>query len=95
MVGVGGQCERVSMSKLGGSGGTLPRGNLKFKSSEMAKSASKTVNSNGNFLNITNYYYITLLLKIIILFFNIKYYYLNIKTTSYNLAPMFDKKKKK
>ena len=36
-----------------GSGGMLPRENLKFKSSEMAKNASKTVNSNGNFLNIT------------------------------------------
>ena len=31
----------------------LPRENSKFKSSEMAKNASKTVNSDGNFLYIT------------------------------------------
>ena len=31
----------------------FPRENLKFKFSEMAKNASKTVNNNGKFLNIT------------------------------------------
>ena len=31
------------MSKLGGSGSMLPRENLNFKSSEMARNGSKTV----------------------------------------------------
>ena len=50
--GVGGgltQYERVSVSKLGGSGCMLPRENLKFKSSEMARIASKTANGNVKF----------------------------------------------
>ena len=33
-------CERVSVSQLGGSGGMLPRENLKLKSSEMARNGS-------------------------------------------------------
>ena len=36
-----------------GSRGMLPRENLKFKSSEMAKNASQTVNGNVNSLIIT------------------------------------------
>ena len=39
---------RVSVIKLGGSGGMLPRENFKFKSSEMAINASKTAISNIN-----------------------------------------------
>ena len=37
------------MSKLGGSGGMLPREILKLKSSEMARNGSKTVKSEVNF----------------------------------------------
>ena len=40
--GEGGQCEKVSVSQLGGSGSMLPRENLNFKSSEMARNGSKT-----------------------------------------------------
>ena len=46
-VGVGG---RVSLSKLGGPGAYFPGKKLKFKSSELAKNAPKTVNSKGNIL---------------------------------------------
>ena len=47
---VGGtKCERVSVSQLGGSGGMLPRENLKLKSSEMARNGSKTAKSEVNF----------------------------------------------
>ena len=53
------------MRKTEGSGDMLPQENVKFRSSEMAKNASKTVNSNVKFTII-------------------------IKTTSYNLALVFD-----
>ena len=41
--------ERVSVRQLGGSGGMLPRENLKLKSSEMARNGSKTAKSEVNF----------------------------------------------
>ena len=37
------------MSQLGGSGGMLPRENLKLTSSEMARNGSKTAKSEVNF----------------------------------------------
>ena len=45
----GALCERVSVSQLEGSGGMLPRENLKLKSSEMARNGSKTAKSEVNF----------------------------------------------
>ena len=38
---VEGEGERASVSQLGGSGGMLPRENLKYYSSEMARNAFK------------------------------------------------------
>ena len=43
-----GECESVSVSKLGGLGACPAGKNFKFKSSEMAINASKTANSNIN-----------------------------------------------
>ena len=46
--GGGGQCERVSVILLGGSGGMVPWENLKLKSSGMARN-DKTAKSEVNF----------------------------------------------
>ena len=42
-------CERVSVSQLGGTGGMLPWENLKLKFSEMARNGSKPTKSEVNF----------------------------------------------
>ena len=44
-----GERERVSVRQLGGPGACFPGKILKLKSSEMARNASKTVNTDGNF----------------------------------------------